>query len=79
MVLILNHDERVARGNLVRDIPGGGRRARASAHTQASALTQGIEREAAMLADDPPVGCLDRSGVGAKYAGSKIPGTAVRR
>ncbi len=59
----------------VRDVPGRGGGAGAPAHTQAGALPQRVQRETAMLADDPPVGGLDGSRFGAQIAGSRTLGT----
>src|ERR1700722_2079587 len=72
MVLVLDDDERVARHDLVRYVPRGGRGAGAAADPQSRALSQRVQRQSAMLADDDALGGLDRSGFGAQIAAQEF-------
>ena len=62
MVGILYDDQRVAFGPFVGDVPRRRGGAVTAADTQAGPLAQRVQREAAMFADDPAVGGLDRAG-----------------
>ena len=79
MLVILDDDERVAARVLAGHVPGRIGRARLAADTEPRALPEGVERQAAMLAEaaafrrlDGPPGILADSG-------SENPRTAARR
>ena len=72
MILILDHDERVAGHDFVRDVPGSRGSARSPANLEAGTLAQRVEGETRMFAEDSAIGCLDRSGLGAKMLAQKL-------
>src|ERR1700761_7370951 len=72
MVLILNHDERVALHDLVRDVPGRGSSAGATTDVQPGALPQGVQREAIVLADRCAVRRLDGPLLGAQVGAQEF-------
>src|ERR1700726_4849915 len=72
MVLILYDDERVALRVLVGDIPGRSGRACPAADSKPGALTQGVEGEAAVLAQDLAAVVLDRPRLRAQIAAQEL-------
>ena len=72
MILILDDDERIAPRVLVGHVPGRGGGAGAAAEPESGSLPQGVQREAAMLADDLTRVVLDRARLGAQVAAQKF-------
>src|ERR1700733_1002949 len=68
MVLVLDHDECIASHDLVGDVPRCSGRAGPSAHFETRSLTQRVQRESAVLADNPAVGSFDGSRFGAQVS-----------
>src|ERR1700722_9630332 len=72
MILILDHNERIASHDLVRHIPGRGGSAGPPAYFEAGTLAEGVQGETCVFTQDSSVGRFDGSGRCAKMLAQKL-------